>query len=65
MSMSCCMRETVETAQSLGNDTHAVVARPKWAREHGLHTKCCASLEVGGLQAWPIDRCSKQGRGLT
>ena len=35
----------------LGDDTHAVVARPKWAREHGLHTKCCASLGVGGLQA--------------
>ena len=23
-----------------GDDTHAVVARPKWAREHGIHTKC-------------------------
>ena len=28
MSMSCCMCEPMETAQSLGDDTHAVVARP-------------------------------------
>ena len=35
------------------DDTHAVVARPKWAREHGLHTRC-----VDGLRVWPIDRCS-------
>ena len=29
--MSCCMCEPMETAQSLGDDTHAVVTRPKWA----------------------------------
>ena len=23
-----------------GDDTHAAVAWPKWAREHGLHTEC-------------------------
>ena len=30
------MCEPMETAQSHGDDTHAVGARPKWAREHGL-----------------------------
>ena len=29
MSMSCCMCEPMETAQSLGDDTHAVVTQPK------------------------------------
>ena len=31
--MSCCRCEPVETAGSLGGDTHAVGTRPKWARE--------------------------------
>ena len=35
--MSCCMCELLETAQFLGDDTHAVVTRPVWASEHGLH----------------------------
>ena len=58
--MSCCMCEPMETAQSLGDDTHAVVARPKWAREHGLHTECgplCRSMD--GL----IDVCSNEDEG--
>ena len=38
--MSSCMCEPVETAQSLGDDTYAVVTRPKWAREQGLHKVC-------------------------
>ena len=29
--MSCCVCELMETAQSLGDDTLAVVARPTWA----------------------------------
>ena len=59
------MCEPMWTVQSLGDDTHAVVKRPKWAREHGLHTERRVSLGVGWLQAWPMDRSSKQGRGLT
>ena len=58
--MSCCMREPMETAQSHGDDTRAVVARPKWAREHGLHTECgplCRSMD--GL----IDVCSNEDEG--
>ena len=30
-----------------GDDTHAVVKRPKWAREHGRHTKCGPVVSVG------------------
>ena len=44
-------------AQSHGDDTRVVVARPKWAREHGLHTECgplCRSMD--GL----IDVCSNE-----
>ena len=48
------MCEPVETAQSLGDDTHVVVARPKWAREHGSHTECGHVVSMG-LRAWPID----------
>ena len=44
---SCCMCEPMETAQSLGDDTHAVVIRLTWAREHGLHRGVVPS--VGGL----------------
>ena len=45
---SCCMWcEPMETAQSLGDDTHAVVIGLTWAREHGLHRGVVPS--VGGL----------------
>ena len=37
MTTSCCKCEPMETGPSLGDDTHAVAARPEWAREHGLH----------------------------
>ena len=30
MSMSCSMCEPMETLQSLGDETQAVVTRPKW-----------------------------------
>ena len=40
MSMCCCMCEKMETAQSFGDDTQAVVERPKWASEHQRHTAC-------------------------
>ena len=40
MSMSCCMCELVETAQSLGDDTHAVDAR----------LVDCESTDYTGLQ---------------
>ena len=60
--MSCCMCEPTETAQSLGDDTHAVVKRPRRASERGLHTKC-GSLCVSGLGKWPIDWCSDKDAG--
>ena len=62
MSMSC-MCEPVETAQSLGDDTHAVGTRTKWAREHGLQHFVWSIFFVGGLQAWPIDLCSNKDAG--
>ena len=45
---------------SARRDTRAVVARPKWAREHGLHTECgplCLSMEGR------IDVCSNEDEG--
>ena len=47
MSMSCCMCEPMETAPSLGDDTHAVGARPKWTREHGIHAERGPIVSVG------------------
>ena len=54
--MSCCMCEPTETAQSLGDDAHAVATRPKWAREHGTQSVvlCVCGLRAG-LQA-VVDR---------
>ena len=45
--MFCCMCEPMETAQSLGDDPHAVGTQPKWAREHGPHSLCGPLLSVG------------------
>ena len=59
MPTSCCMCEPLETAQSLGDDTHAVVSRPKSASEHGLHIGVQSALSVGGLTA----RCSNKLAG--
>ena len=39
MSICCCMYEPTETAQSLGDDTHAVATRSKEAWKHGQHTE--------------------------
>ena len=50
MSMFCCMCEPVETAQSLGDDTYAVVRRSEGAQEHGLRTVSVV-LGVGGMEA--------------
>ena len=44
-----------------GDDTHAVVAQPKWASGHGPHSVCVN--RVGGLRAWPIDRCLNKDAG--
>ena len=61
MSMSCCTCEPMETAQSLGDDTHAVGTRPKWARKHGLRIWCgpscrwvarVAHRQVLGTRTW-------------
>ena len=55
------MCEPTETAQSSGYDTHAVVARLKWAWEHGLRTGVVHS--VVGWIALPIDMCSNKDAG--
>ena len=43
------------------DDTHAVVTRPEWAPEHGLHTEC------GPLRRWVANLAHRQvleqGRG--
>ena len=57
-----CMCEQMETAQSLGDDTHAVATRRSWAREHGLH-RVVWSFCVDGWRAWPIDSCSNKDTG--
>ena len=49
MSMSSCVCEPVETAQSLGDDAHVVATRPKWARGHRLHNECVVFC-VDGLR---------------
>ena len=49
------MRDPTETARPLGDDTHAVVARPKWAAVHGIRT----GMEVF---AECFDRCLGQRR---
>ena len=46
MSMSCCMREAMETAQSPDDDNHAVGTRPKWARAPTTHF-VCSNVSVG------------------
>ena len=56
MCMSCCMREAMETAQSPGDDAHAVGIRPKWARSR---TTLSVIQCVCGLRAWPIDMCAQ------
>ena len=55
------MCEPTETAQSLDDDTRAVVARPNWHER----TDCTQSvvLCVGGLRARPIDTCSNKDVG--
>ena len=58
---ACCMCEPMETAQTHGDDTHAVVARPKWAREHGLH-RVWSFVSVG-CEPGHIDRCSDKDVG--
>ena len=55
MTMSCCMREPMETAQCLGDDTHAAVARPKQASEHGLE---CGVVPV---RRWGVQRGTSTG----
>ena len=47
MTTSCCMGSPTEIAYSLGDDTHAVVMGPMWAREHGLHADFVVQC-VGG-----------------
>ena len=46
-SSACAIQS--KTAQSHGHDPHAVVARPKLAQEHGLHSGARSTLSVGGL----------------
>ena len=60
MTMSCCVCGPMETAQSLGDDTRAVVTRLNGHQSADfaavLRGLCC----VGVLRAWPIDRCSQK-----
>ena len=43
-----------------GDDTHAAVAQPKWASGHGPQSVVNG---VGGLRAWPTDKCSNKDAG--
>ena len=53
-----CQDEPTEMAQSLGDDTHAVVTQPKEAREHGLHRGVVRSY-FGSSHLDQVDgRCS-------
>ena len=48
MSMSCCMCEPMETAQSLGDDTHAVGHTAKVStRARATHRVLCPLVSVG------------------
>ena len=61
MSMSCFMCEPMETAQSLC-DGHM-----RWLHGQSGHESTDSTLGVvpyvGGLRAWPIEKCSERGRG--
>ena len=57
----CCMCEPEETAQSLGDDTHAAVARAKGPRWHGLHRGVVYC--VGVREACFTDWCSNKDAG--
>ena len=46
----------------VGDDTHAVVARSKWAREHGLHTECGPVVSMG-CEPGPSIACSDEDTG--
>ena len=61
ISISCCCASEWRQPSLFGDDTHAVVTRPKWAREHGGTHGVVPN--VGGLRAWPIDRCSNKDAG--
>ena len=52
--MSCSMCEPTDTAQSLGDDAHVAVKRPKSASEHGLHTKCVCVFFTVGSESSPL-----------
>ena len=54
----------METALSLGDDTHAVADGAR-VGTRARTTHLVWSLYVGGLQAWPINRVLEQGRGQT
>ena len=48
----------METVQSLGDDTRAVVTKVKEAGEHGFHAVMRRNFrpECAGRTAWPIDK---------
>ena len=54
--MSCCLCEPTETAQSLGEDTHAAVKRPKRAVK--VWPFC-----MSGFTKKSTDRCSDKDAG--
>ena len=49
----------IDRTQFLGDDTHAVVTRPSWAKGYTKSVVFC----VGGFEVWPIDMCSNKDAG--
>ena len=64
MSMSFCMCKPMETAQSLWR-WHTCGGNTAKVGMISTDSTLGVVPYVGGLQACPIDKCSKQGRGLT
>ena len=61
-----CLRPTAGASpwrlhRLFGDDTHAVAMGPKRASGHGPHSVCVN--RVGGLRAWPTDKCSNKDAG--
>ena len=60
MNISCCMCESMETAQSPGDDTSScdTAKRRAQSTDHAQSVHC-----VGVLRAWPIERWSNKHMG--
>ena len=58
MFISCCTCALMETVQSIG-----VGMKVKETRGLGIHSLVWSLVSLGVWNVWPIDRCSKLGRG--